>query len=142
MTEVIFSFDTEDFTSERNADAVYSLANMLAEEGVVGHFAIVGLLAEQFTNWGRDDVKAALKKHIIGTHTYGHTLHPTVCELSDVPDYREAYAKVRENEAKGIELIGKHLGNPEIMFAVPPGNGDSYVGMYCYADMGIPRNGR
>ena len=138
MTEVIFSFDTEDFTSNRSADAIRDLANIFAEEGVTAHFAVVGLLASQLTAWGRDDVKAALKKHIIGTHTYGHTLHPSVCELSDDVDYNKSHSLVMENERKGISLIKENLGRDDIMYAVPPGNGDSYVGAYCYSEMGIP----
>ena len=40
-TEVLFSFDAEDYTSQRNADAILALATMLSEEGVTGHFAVV-----------------------------------------------------------------------------------------------------
>ena len=39
MTELIFSFDTEDFTSNEAADAIYREAEILREEGVRGCFA-------------------------------------------------------------------------------------------------------
>ncbi len=36
MTDIIFSFDTEDFTSNITADAIYREAEILREEGVRG----------------------------------------------------------------------------------------------------------
>ena len=137
-TDVMFFFDTEDFTSETCADATMHLANLLTEEGVTGHFAVVGLLAEQFTNWGRSDVVKALKPHIIGTHTYGHTLHPTIAEDSEGEDYAAAYRRVYEKEAAALEMLKQHLGADNILFAVPPGNSMTYVALYVYRDLGIP----
>ena len=46
-TKVIFSFDTEDFTSNESANAIYTEAEILREEGVRGCFCLVGLLAQQ-----------------------------------------------------------------------------------------------
>lgn len=137
-TDVMFFFDTEDFTSETCADATLHLANLLTEEGVKGHFAVVALLAEQFTNWGRSDVVEALKPHIIGTHTYGHSLHPTIAEDSEGEDYAAAYRRVFEKETTALNMLKQHLGAEDILFAVPPGNCVSYVGLYVYRDLGIP----
>ena len=137
-TQVLFFFDTEDFTSADNADAILGITKILEEEGVTGHFAVVGLLAKQLTNWGREDVKAALGKHIIGNHTYGHTLHPDITELSDGEDYTAAHQRVMESEGESVRLLREHLGVELPMFAVPPGNSVTYVGMYCYHEMGIP----
>jgi len=137
-TDVMFFFDTEDFTSETCADATLHLANLLTEEGVTGHFAVVGLFAEQLTNWGRSDVVEALKRHIVGTHTYGHTLHPTIAEDSEGEDYNAAYRRVYEKETAALALLKQHLGADNILFAVPPGNCVSYVGLYVYRDLGIP----
>ena len=80
MTDIIFSFDTEDFTSSRAADGILREALMFHEEGVVGNFCVVGLLAKQLRLWGREDVLEALSHHQIGSHTYGHTLHPMINE--------------------------------------------------------------
>ena len=66
MTDIIFSFDTEDFTSSVAADAVVQEANLLKKHGIKGGFSVVGLLAKQLQNWGRQDVIDALKEHIIG----------------------------------------------------------------------------
>ena len=45
MTDIIFSFDTEDFTCCRAADGILEAAEMLREEGIRGCFNLVGLLA-------------------------------------------------------------------------------------------------
>jgi len=54
MTDIIFSFDTEDFTWERAADGIYDIAELLRSEGIRGCFNMVGLLAEQLISWGVD----------------------------------------------------------------------------------------
>ncbi len=137
-TEIMFFFDTEDFTSETCADATLNLANLLTEEGVKGHFAVVALFAEQLTNWGRSDVVEALKNHIIGTHTYGHSYHPTIAEDSEGEDYSAAYRRVYAKESTALTMLKQHLDADEILFAVPPGNCITYVGLYVYRDLGIP----
>lgn len=137
-TEVLFFFDTEDFTSCHAADAIYNLARIMTEEGVRGHFALVGLLARQLKAWGRNDVIRALEPHIIGSHTWSHSIHPNICELSDCKDFHEAYANVLRQEAEGVGLIRGALSRDDVQFAVPPGNSKSYAAMYVYADMGIP----
>lgn len=137
-TEVMFFFDTEDFTSNKSADAIYSLAEILTSEKVVGHFAVVGLLARQLKAWQRNDVIKALKPHIIGTHTYGHSLHPDICEQSDFEDFDEAFKNVAEYEDSALCDIQSVLNPEKIMFACPPGNSKSYVAMYYYGEKNIP----
>ena len=137
-TDILFFFDTEDFTSETCAEATLHLANLMTEEGVKGHFATVALFAEQLTNWGRSDVTEAMKNHIIGTHTYGHSLHPTIAEDSEGEDYDAAYRRVYEKESAALAMLKQHLGADNVLFAVPPGNCISYVGLYVYRDLGIP----
>lgn len=138
MTDIIFSFDTEDFTSNRAADAIYREAKILEEEGVRGCFCLVGLLADQLVNWGRDDVLEALSHHEINSHTYGHTLHPMINEYTDIEDVNEAIDRVIKEEGKAVEMIKKATGVDEIYAAVPPGNQKSYAAMYGYHKMGIP----
>lgn len=137
-TEIMFFFDTEDFTSERAAEAILREAEICSSEGIVGHFAVVGLLAKQLASWGRRDIIDALKPHIIGTHTYGHTMHPDICESSDLESFDEAYKNVARDEDRALELISDALAPQRILFACPPGNSKSYVAMYYYADKGIP----
>ncbi len=137
-TEVMFFFDTEDFTCEESQDAAKQLAEICTEEGVCGHFAVVGLVADRLRKTGRTDVIEALNKHEIGSHTWGHTVHPDICEMTDCEDFREAYANVSASEGEGLRLIREAFGRDEILFAVPPGNSKSYAAMYYYADQGIP----
>lgn len=138
MTELIFSFDTEDFTSNKAADAILAEAEILRRHGVKGNFCLVGLLAEQLMKWGRNDVLDALKCHEIGLHTYGHTLHPMINEYTDTEDFSAARNEVLRQETKAVEMIKKATGADKIYAAVPPGNQKSYAAMYAYADMGIP----
>ena len=138
MTDIIFSFDTEDFTSSRAADGILYEANLLKEEGVKGCFCVVGLLAKQLKAWGREDVIEALSHHEIGTHTYGHTLHPMINEYTDLEDFYEAQDRLIKEESLGVEYIKENLGVDRVWAACPPGNQKSYVAMYGYHKMGIP----
>ena len=138
MTDIIFSFDTEDFTSNRAADAIYREAKIFEEEGVRGCFCLVGLLAEQLVKWGREDVLEALSHHEINSHTYGHTLHPMINEYTDIEDVNEAIDRVVKEEGKAVEMIKKATGVDRIYAAVPPGNQKSYAAMYGYHKMGVP----
>ncbi|MBE6674329.1 MAG: hypothetical protein E7596_04390 [Ruminococcaceae bacterium] len=138
MTDIIFSFDTEDFTSKRAADGILYEANLFKEEGVKGCFCVVGLLAKHLKEWGRTDVIEALSHHEIGTHTYGHTLHPMINEYTDIEDFEEAQAELIRQETQGIEYIKDTLGVDRVWAACPPGNQKSYVAMYGYHKMGIP----
>ncbi|MBE6688475.1 MAG: hypothetical protein E7588_04240 [Ruminococcaceae bacterium] len=138
MTDIIFSFDTEDFTSSVAADAVYREAEVLRESGVKGGFCVVGLLADQLVKWGRKDVTDALKYHDIGTHSYGHSLHPTINEYTDLEDFDKAYNEFIRQETEAVGMIKKATDGRVMTVACPPGNQKSYVAMYGYADMGIP----
>jgi len=138
QTEVLFFFDTEDYTDSRSADAIVNLARICCEEDVIGHFALVGLLARQLIAWKRWDVLEALSGHEIGTHSYGHSLHPNLCELTDLAEYDAAYSALRQQETEALGMIKAATGCDVIRFAVPPGNSVSYVAMYLYADLGIP----
>lgn len=138
MTDIIFSFDTEDFTSSRAADGILYEANLFREEGVKGCFCVVGLLAKHLKEWGRQDVIEALSHHEIGTHTYGHTLHPMINEYTDIEDFEKAQAELIRQETLGIDYIKEALGVDRVWAACPPGNQKSYVAMYGYHKMGIP----
>ena len=137
-TELIFSFDTEDFTSNTAADAILAEAEILREEGVRGCFCLVGLLADQLVSWGRRDVLDALSHHEIDCHTLAHSLHPVINEYTDLEDFDAAYAEVIRQETEAVLKIRRATGCGRIYAAVPPGDDKSYAAMYAYADMGIP----
>ena len=138
MTEILFSFDTEDFTSNRAADAIRDLANLLKDEGIRGNFCVVGLLASQLSAWGRDDVKEALSHHEIQFHSYGHTLHPLINEYTDLEDFEQARSEFLRRESEGLALLREHLGADKVYAACPPGSSLSYVAFYTYPEMGVP----
>lgn len=138
MTEVVFSFDTENFTSNRGADGILNEAEILRKAGIKGCFCVTGLLADQLVNWKRDDVFEALKYHEISLHTYGHSLHPVIDEYTDIESYDDAYTEFIKQETKAVEMVKNATGVKALPAACPPGSQKSYVMMYGYADMGIP----
>ena len=138
MTEIIFSFDSEDFTSNDGADTLVRYAEIMRRYSIRGGFCVVGLLAKQLKSWGRDDVREALSEHDILSHSYGHTVHPTINEYTDTEDFDEGYNEVIRQETEGLALLRDFFGDREILGACPPGNQKSYVAMYAYADMGLP----
>ena len=138
MTDVVISFDTEDFTCNRAADGILDIANLLKEEGIRGCFNIVGLLAEQLVAWGRTDVLEALKYHEIETHSYGHSLHPCINEYTNTEDFKVAYNEFIRQESTGIAAVKAATGVNRLYAANPPGVNESYVALYGYYDLGIP----
>lgn len=137
VTEVLFSFDTEDFTSPSSAEGIRELAELMTEEGVTAHFVTVGYLARALRDWGRDDIVKAMEPHLKLFHTRDHSIHPNILEMSDVADYNEIYPKVLAREAEGLRMLRDCLGVKEAWGTVPPGNSDSYVSYYAYAELGL-----
>lgn len=136
MTDLYLILDTEDFTDEKSADGILEIANLFREEGVKACFCLVGLLAKQLVAWGRTDVLDALKYHEIGTHSFRHSVHPTLCEYTDIEDFYEAYNKVFRMESESNGYIKAATGVDKPIVAIPPGNEFSYVWFYAGADMG------
>ena len=137
VTEVLVSFDTEDFTNPRAADGVLALAQICEQEGIRAHFEVVGLMAEALKKWGRDDVIAAVRRHVIGTHTWSHSVHPDIMEESDRESYDDAYKTVFAHEKKSVETLKRVFGVDRVWGSVPPGNCEPYVSARVYADLGI-----
>ena len=137
-TKVVFFFDTEDFIQPRSADAIRDIANMLASEGVKGHFAMIGYLGQKLVEWRRMDVLDALKPHFIGTQTLYHSLHPNITESTDIEDYGKAREIAFDEECRSIGMLQAATGKDKLWCSVLPGNGNTIVAMYLYADLGIP----
>jgi len=136
-TKLMFSFDTEDFTNPRSADAILRVAKLFESEGIVGHFQVVGQLARQLENWGRKDVIEALSRHVIGTHTLNHSVHPNMLELSDGADYAAAYGRVMAQESECVAVLKRVFKTDRIWSSSPSGTCESYVADRVYADLGI-----
>lgn len=137
VTEVIVSFDTEDYTNPRSADGIMALAKICREEGVPAHFEVVGLMAEALVRWGRKDAIAAIRRNLVGTHSWSHSMHPVMMERSDIEDYAAAYKSVYPEERKSIETVKRIFGFPRVWDSVPPGNNEPYVASRVYADLGV-----
>ena len=137
-TKVLFFFDTEDFTCDRSNDAIRDIANILHDEGVRGHFALVAYLGQYFQEMKRQDVVDALRHHLVGSQTLYHSRHPNIVEYGDVADYAEAYARTMKEEKHGFDLIRQGTGAQKIWCSVFPGNANSYVGLYVHSQLGSP----
>lgn len=138
MTDIIFSFDTEDLANRSGADGILRTAEILRNHNIRGCFQVVGRLAEKLEEWGRQDVIESLKYHEIDTHSLGHSLHPTINECTDLEDYDEAHDVLLEREKEGEAILKRIFGVDRLHSACPPGNSVSYVAHYVYHDMGIP----
>ena len=139
MTDIIFSFDTEDYVNPRGAEGILRSAQLLREYGYKGCFNVVGLMASALVEWGRDDVVRELKQyHEIECHSHRHSMHPTINEYTDRADYAGAYRDFMLDEKEGIRKIREVFGVDDMYAACPPGNSTSYVAHYAYADLGFP----
>ncbi|MBE6590781.1 MAG: hypothetical protein E7646_01920 [Ruminococcaceae bacterium] len=138
MTNIVFSFDVEDYINPQGADSVLRYAEILRSEHVRGCFNVVGKYALKLEEWGRQDVIEALRYHEIETHSLTHSLHPTINEYTDIDDYDAAEAEFLRQETECLNLIKKTFGVDRVYAACPPGSNTSYVAHYGYARMGIP----
>jgi len=136
-TQVLFNFDTEDYTADYPNDAIRDLANLLTEEGVVGQFYVVGYLAKQLRHYGRQDVIDALKPHVVGSQTLYHSRHPALCEYTDIADADEACRRALREEAESAGMLRAVFDREHIDVFCPPGNSLSYAGMEACADLGM-----
>ena len=55
MTDLIFTFDTEDYVNEKGADGIIRASKMVRDAGFTPCHNIVGWLAEALLKWGRQD---------------------------------------------------------------------------------------
>jgi len=137
-TKVLFAFDMEDFVTPESADSVLALAKTLEAEGVKGHFSTVAYFAKVLVGRRRFDVLDALKAHHVGTQTLYHSVHPNITEYTDIEDYAAARERALRDECEGIGMIKAATGHEKLWTSVLPGNGNTIVALYLYADLGIP----
>ena len=137
MTNVIFSFDTEDIINERGADGILRCARILREEGVKGCFNIIGLLPNALAEWGRDDIVKELEYHEIDFHSHSHSVHPTINEYTDKQNYYEALDEFIKDESAGMKKVKEFFNRDYLPAACSPGNCTSYVAHYGYEKLGF-----
>ena len=136
-TKVMFFFDTEDFTCDDSNDAIVETAKILTDEGIRGEYNVVGYLAREIVRNNRRDVIEALKPHAIGTQTLGHSVHPTICEMTDMEDYSVAYRNAFAAESECVGMLKAAFGLDHVDYAVPPGDSWSYASFYVFSDLGM-----
>lgn len=136
MTDIIFSFDTEDYVNDNAADGILRAARLLRSEGIKGDFNIVGRLAVKLKEWGRNDIIEELKMHQINNHSLAHSYHPTVNEYTDIEDFDEAFSEFLRQERESERLIESVFGKQTFPAAVAAGTNNSYVAHYGYSLLG------
>ena len=137
MTNVIFSFDTEDIINERGAEGIIRCARILREEGIRGCFNIIGLLPNVLKKWKRDDIFEELKYHEIDFHSNRHSIHPTINEYTDEKCFEKALDAFLTDESIGIEAVKQAFLRDRLPAACIPGNCTSYVAHYGYSKLGF-----
>ena len=137
MTDLIFTFDTEDYVNEKVADGIIRASKMIRDAGYTPCHNVVAWLAEALVKWGRQDCIDELKQCEIHTHSLKHSYHPTINEYTDLEDFDLAMKLFRGEEDEAVRIIKEILGEHRITAASPPGESNSYVAQYGYYDMGI-----
>ena len=137
MTRVLLSFDTEDYINPIAVEGIVRSSRLLRKYGIRGCYNVVAKLAEALVKWERQDAIEELRHHEIETHSYKHSMHPTINEYTDIEDFENAKSLFLEEEVKAVAIIKEIIGTDEVVAACPPGSSVSYVAHYGYADMGI-----
>jgi len=137
-TEVLFCFDTENYTNNTALTSIKYTADILNAEGVRGNYQMVGYVAQKLVENRRFDVLDALKPHVINTHTKAHSLHPNITEYTDIEDMDKAIELALRDEGEAIGMIKAATGVDRVLSAVPPGNSFTTAGLYAYAKLGLP----
>lgn len=135
-TRVQLWYDTEDFVNPASWDAAREVARIMTEEGVRGNFNVVGYLAKVLVDNRRFDVIDALKKHVIGTQTLYHSLHPNIVEIADLKDYGEAYRRTLKDEAEGYGMLRAAFNLDRLILSCYPGCSSSHVALDVHSDLG------
>lgn len=138
MTEVILSFDTEDYTAPKSDEAILALSEILRSEGVRGCFNFVAELARTLVERKRRDILRSLASHEIDYHSFRHSFHPTIVEYCDTERWEEGWNRFVEEESKGIDIVRSVFGRDKLWAAVPPGNCIAAQAVYGYPALGIP----
>lgn len=119
---LVIRFDTEDFLLEDSDDSTLRLANILDACRVRGNFNITGKKIEGLLRRGRGDVINALKKHDVTSHSYGHSLHPSVREYLSETGWSDGIVEFIRRESAMVDLIRKTFGKAPIGYGHGGGN--------------------
>jgi hypothetical protein len=138
MTQVLFSFDTEDYVNIEAEEAVLRLAQTLSDEDVQGCFCVVGEVAAAWRQRNSRAVLDALRAHEVDAHTWRHSWHPNIVEYSEDPDWDGSLARFLREERYAFDLVMDVCDRERIWAFVKPGNSLSAQGIYGYTLLGAP----
>ncbi|HZO89536.1 MAG TPA: hypothetical protein VFB38_14510 [Chthonomonadaceae bacterium] len=110
-------FDVEDLIAPESDDAVYWLAEILAEHGLTGSFMVVGEKARLWERRGRRDVIEALKQHHLSFHSTWHSVHPTTTEICLERNFAEGTEALWDWDRQGWADAERILGRPLLGWA-------------------------
>ncbi|MFA6929806.1 MAG: hypothetical protein WCT05_05720 [Lentisphaeria bacterium] len=119
---LVLRLDTEDFLLEDSDDSTLRLANIMDACRVRGNFNITGKKIEGLLRRGRSDVINVLKKHDITSHSYGHSLHPSVREFLSETGWSDGIVEFIRRESVMVNLIRKTFGKVPIGYGHGGGN--------------------
>lgn len=138
MTQVLFSFDTEDYINPAAEEGVIRLARTLESEGARGCFCVVGELAATWRRRGSRDVLEALRPHEINAHTWRHSWHPNVVEYSEDADWHGSLARFLREERYAFDLVMDVCQRDRLWAFIKPGNSFSAQAIYGSTLLGAP----
>ena len=114
MFKFYLTFDVEDFISKNAIPALHTLLEGMNNLDLKGLFFITAHKAEKLQDY--PSTVDLLNEHIIGYHSSGHTVHPTIPEFTDLENYQEARVVSLERETRHINpLTGEMEGRGGIL---------------------------
>jgi hypothetical protein len=122
--KVLFWFDTEDYITEEDDEALLGLLNLLDIRNIKGIFKIVGEKARVLEEHNRRDILGKLSRHEVGYHTDYHSVHPTVSEFLESFGFKSGAEEFEKRERSGLEdltritgMLSKCYGQPGYSWA-------------------------
>jgi hypothetical protein len=123
-TQLVFSFDSEDYTTPEAADAEQWWAEAMSRHGITACINLVGELARSLRDRGRRDVVEAIGRHEICYHSDMHSAPPVHAVYLDEMSWEEGVAAVRAREARGLEDVTELFGRRPAAYCKPGASWD------------------
>ena len=136
MTQVLFSFDTEDWINPAAEEGVLRLARTLEGEGVRGCFCVVAEVAQAWRRRNSGEVLEALRAHEVDGHSWRHSWHPNIAEYSEDTDWERSLARFLREERYGFDVIMDVCQRDRLWAFIKPGNATSAQAIYGYTLLG------
>jgi len=108
MVKLFLTFDCEDFISPSSTNALNHALELLKKYDFRAIFFLTGSVCENL--WNFPNIVDLLADHEVGYHSTAHSVHPAICEYTDIADYDEA---VRISLNRETERINPLTGEPE-----------------------------